>query len=106
MKNNTISIGKNEIEIIRKLNDESVYYLVIGGLAVQYYAPLRTHNDIDIWLLNTEENANKFISVITNVIGIIPKLTTSALTAKDLRLPLKNLGYNIEEQLGSEHRYC
>lgn len=37
-------------EFFRSLNDQAVEYLVIGGVAYNFYAPPRATKDIDIWV--------------------------------------------------------
>jgi len=49
--------------LFHSLNDESVRYLVAGGIAVNLYGIERATADIDIVLDIKEENLSKFIKV-------------------------------------------
>jgi predicted nucleotidyltransferase len=46
-------------ELLQKLNAHGVEYLIVGGYAVMKYAEPRFTKDLDIWIRNTSENANK-----------------------------------------------
>ncbi len=49
-------------DLLRNLNDEEVEYLIVGGYAVGKYAEPRYTKDIDIWINNTRENAERVFS--------------------------------------------
>ena len=48
-------------EFLKLLNEHNVKYLLIGGYAVGYHGYPRTTNDIDIWVENSVENADKLV---------------------------------------------
>jgi predicted nucleotidyltransferase len=46
-------------DFLRLLNSHDVKYLVVGGYAVGYYGYPRATGDLDIWIMVSEENAEK-----------------------------------------------
>lgn len=51
-------------DFLKLLNDNQVEYLLVGGYAVAYHGFPRTTLDMDIWIANTTENAEKMIRVM------------------------------------------
>jgi len=51
-------------DFLKLLNDHEVEYLLLGGYAVAYHGFPRTTLDMDIWIANTAENAEKMIRVM------------------------------------------
>ncbi len=48
--------------VLNKLNENEVEYIVIGGYAVNYYGFIRTTGDIDIWIKpDNGENKDKLM---------------------------------------------
>ena len=56
------------------LNEHKVKYLLIGGYAVGYHGYPRATNDIDIWVENSDENANRIVTSIKEFGFSIPEL--------------------------------
>jgi predicted nucleotidyltransferase len=58
--------GEEDINLLRKLNDADVSYIIIGGAAVAYYGGREAHevDDLDILVGSSGENAEKFADVI------------------------------------------
>jgi hypothetical protein len=52
-------------EFFASLNAHGVEFLVLGGVAYNFYAPPRATKDIDIWIRPTVENATKFFTALT-----------------------------------------
>jgi hypothetical protein len=52
-------------EFIELLNGNNVEYLLIGGYAVVLHGYVRSTGDIDLWINNSPENANKVIKALT-----------------------------------------
>ncbi len=52
-------------EFFASLNARGVEFLVVGGVAYNFYAPPRATKDIDIWIRPTVENASVFLSALT-----------------------------------------
>ena len=44
------------LEILKVLNKHNVHFILIGGVAVNYYGFSRPTGDLDIWLEPTENN--------------------------------------------------
>lgn len=44
------------IDFWRKLNDNKVLFIMIGGLATRFYGYNRNTDDIDMWIADTQEN--------------------------------------------------
>ncbi len=53
------------INVINKLLEANVEFLLIGGYAVNYYGYGRYTGDIDFWLNPTNENKNNFLNALT-----------------------------------------
>jgi predicted nucleotidyltransferase len=52
-------------EFLELLNANKVRYLIVGGYAVSYYSRPKFTNDIDVWIDNSETNAEKVLKVLT-----------------------------------------
>lgn len=52
------------LNFIRRLNEENVRYLVIGGYAVIAHGYVRTTTDLDLLVATTEANAQRIIAVL------------------------------------------
>lgn len=52
------------IDVIEKLIQCEVKFLLIGGYAVNYYGYGRYTGDIDFWIETSEENKNRFINFL------------------------------------------
>ena len=50
-------------EFLKLLNERDVAYLLVGGYAVGYHGYPRTTADMDIWVDNSSENAEKLLEV-------------------------------------------
>ena len=53
-----------QIELISVLNAHSVEYLVVGGHAVVEYAEPRATKDLDLFIRNDSENANRLFRAL------------------------------------------
>ncbi|MBI3123562.1 MAG: nucleotidyltransferase [Ignavibacteriales bacterium] len=65
-------------EFLQLLNAHQVEYIVIGGHAVIFYGYVRFTGDLDVWVGNTEKNAEKMVAVL-NEFGF----SSLGLTKKD-----------------------
>jgi hypothetical protein len=52
------------LNFIRRLNEEGIRYLVIGGYAVIAHGYVRVTTDLDLLVATTEENARRIIQVL------------------------------------------
>ena len=58
-----------EEEIIlffKHLTQQQVSFILVGGLAVNYYGFNRATGDIDIWIHDDVENRKKFVTALSN----------------------------------------
>jgi predicted nucleotidyltransferase len=51
-------------KFLKLLNDNQVEYIVIGGYAVAIHGYIRATGDIDIWINQNAENADKMLTVM------------------------------------------
>jgi hypothetical protein len=64
-------------DIFRRLQEENVDYLVVGGVAVMLHGVVRMTADLDLMVMLTEGNLEKFVSVM-NDLGFRPKVPVPA----------------------------
>ena len=57
-------LTKDFREFLQLLNENQAEYIVVGGQAVIYYGYVRFTGDLDVWINNTETNAQKMITVL------------------------------------------
>ena len=55
----TIQLPQDFREFLKSFNSKKVEYLVIGGYAVGYYGYPRPTGDLDIWISNAPDNAER-----------------------------------------------
>ena len=55
----TIQLPPDFREFLKSLNSKRVEYLVIGGYAVGYHGYPRPTGDLDIWISNASDNADR-----------------------------------------------
>lgn len=53
-------------DLLRALNDEKVEYLIVGGYAVGQHTEPRYTKDLDIWINNSLENADRVFRALSN----------------------------------------
>ncbi len=52
---------ENILKFVEMMQHQQVRYMLIGGMAVNYYGVNRTTQDMDLWLAPTTENKHSFI---------------------------------------------
>jgi predicted nucleotidyltransferase len=57
-------LAQDFIDFVKLLNKFEVDYMVVGGYALAFHGKPRHTGDLDIWINNTEENAEKLIYAI------------------------------------------
>lgn len=57
-------MNKDFKEFIKLLNENNVKYLIVGGYAVGFHGYPRYTKDLDIWLLVSNENAEKVMNTL------------------------------------------
>lgn len=68
--------------IFKKLNESEIDYLIIGGLAVNFYGIPRMTYDIDIMIYMELNNISKFINIISKL-GYKPKVPVNPIELSD-----------------------
>jgi hypothetical protein len=82
-------LGQDFKEFIQSLNAREVRYLVIGGFAVAVHGHPRYTKDLDVWVEQTEENADRMIAALDDF-----GFSSLGLTREDfLRDHVIQLGY-------------
>jgi hypothetical protein len=69
-------------EFFRSLNARGVEFLIVGGVAYNFYAPPRATKDIDVWLRPTVENVTAFLTALREF-GFAHDLDATELVEKD-----------------------
>jgi hypothetical protein len=69
-------------EILRKLYEKKIRYLLVGGTAIALHGILRLTADVDIMLDMNQENIKKFISAMSSL-GYKPKVPVDPLDFAD-----------------------
>jgi hypothetical protein len=74
-------------EFFKSLNAHGVEFLVVGGVAYNFYAPPRATKDIDVWIKPTVANLQKFLNALTEF-GFPHQLNANELSQQDKVLML------------------
>jgi len=85
------TFGEND-HLLQALLAESVRFLVVGGLAVKFYAAEREADDLDLLLEQSPENATRLFRAFAKM-GITPAFPQEAIAAPSERpqhLPMKS----------------
>jgi hypothetical protein len=53
-------LDESLLDFWKSLNDNNVFYIMVGGFAVNMHGFTRTTNDIDLWLKDTIDNRQNF----------------------------------------------
>jgi predicted nucleotidyltransferase len=77
-------------ELLQLLNAHEVEFLIVGGYAVMKYSEPRFTKDLDIWVRNTPQNAERVYAALAEFGA---PLTADSLTAKDFTSD--NITYQI-----------
>jgi len=59
-----MQLSRDFKEFLQSLNDSGVRYLVLGGYAVAFYGHPRYTKDLDVWIENSRENAEKLVKAL------------------------------------------
>jgi|SRR3954453_22691803 predicted nucleotidyltransferase len=60
----TIPLLPDFLDLLRFLNEEKVEYLVVGGMAVNYYGYHRSTGDLDIWISVSAKNQDRLANAL------------------------------------------
>jgi predicted nucleotidyltransferase len=79
----TIQFPTEFSELLTLLNDHDVRYLVVGGYAVTYHGYPRTTGDLDLWIEQTETNADRVVDALRAFGFDVPTLESTLFLEKD-----------------------
>ncbi len=88
--------------IFKELNKQKIDYLVVGGLAVNFYGVPRMTYDIDLMILLEAENISKLVMKLTNW-GYRPKVP---INPKELADEAKRNSWIQEKGMTAVNFYC
>lgn len=71
-------------DLLRALNDAKVEYLIVGGYAVGKYTEPRYTKDIDIWINNSIDNAERVFQALQAFGAPLGDVTVDDFSAPDL----------------------
>lgn len=60
----TIPLLPDFLALLRFLSEEKVEYLLVGGMAVNYYGYHRSTGDMDLWVAITSENQDRLAAAL------------------------------------------
>ena len=60
----TIPLLPDFLDLLRFLNEEKAEYLVVGGMAVNYYGYHRATGDLDLWVALSDENQDRLAAAL------------------------------------------
>ncbi len=78
----TIRLPQDFRYFLKLLNCHKVDYLIIGGFAVGYHGYPRATGDMDIWISNSPENADKMVTVLKEFGFDVPELNADLFLKK------------------------
>jgi len=58
---------EKHFDLIKKLLEGNVLFILIGGYAVNFHGYNRTTGDLDLWVKPDNENKTKLIAVLTKM---------------------------------------
>ncbi len=70
-------------DLLQALNDARAEYLVVGGYAVIEHTEPRYTKDIDVWVNNTKDNAERVLKALAEYGAPITDLTVEYLASDD-----------------------
>ena len=79
----TTRLPRDFKELLKLLNARDVEYLRIGGYAVGYYGYPRATADMDLWIADNPENADKLVGVIRTFGFDVPNLSAELFLIND-----------------------
>jgi len=83
-------------EFLRLLRLHGVDYLLIGGYAVGYYGYPRATGDLDVWIAQTADNAERVVSVLQAFGFGVSELTGALFLRQGSMVRLGNAPLRIE----------
>lgn len=83
-------------EFLRLLNDHDVEFMVVGGFAVAIYGYPRATADLDIWIRQRRENAERVVACMREFGFDAPNLTPELFDNPDMLLRMGVAPLRIE----------
>ncbi len=68
---------------LQLLNEHKVKYLLVGGWAVGYYGYVRATADMDVWISNKRENAERLVNTLQAFGFNVPELNAELFLVED-----------------------
>ena len=59
-----MTLAKDFEDFVELLNQHHVAYMIVGGYALAFHGKPRHTGDLDIWIQNSDDNAEKLVNVI------------------------------------------
>lgn len=59
-----MTLAKDFEDFVKLLNQHHVAYMIVGGYALAFHGKPRHTGDLDIWIQNSENNAENLVNVI------------------------------------------
>lgn len=54
------------VDFMKLMNKNQVKYLLVGGIAVNYFGYGRTTGDVDMWMEDSQENRKRLVNALTD----------------------------------------
>jgi hypothetical protein len=71
-------------DLLREFSAAGVKYLLVGAHALAFHAEPRATGDLDVWVANDEENAQRVWAALTRFGVPMDKVTVTDFTSDDL----------------------
>ena len=72
------------IDILSAFSDEKVEYLVVGAFAMAFHRYLRATGDIDLWIRNSDENADKVWQALSKFAAPLSDVSKADLSTPEM----------------------
>ena len=101
-----MTLAKDFEDFVKLLNKHQVNYMVVGGYALAFHGKPRHTGDLDIWINNSKENAEKLVlAIIHNLplpIHLPPSFPSNVYPARRIKLLQSGTLRRILEQFQLE----
>jgi len=89
MRDRTLQTFGTNRYLLEALNSYSVEYIIVGGVAVNYYDPTREFDDLDLQINPTEVNAQRTIDALKSL-GVGVEFDAQQLAGPTRRIDVKH----------------
>jgi hypothetical protein len=89
-------LNANFRDMLNALLDENVEFLIVGGYAVITHGYVRTTDDIDFWVRNSEENVDRLWRALKKFKAPLSKVTRADFLSDDLIYQIGTPPYRID----------